>query len=375
MSNDPSTILLDELEGRAGGTGWADPNQTAQMARLLNHLPSADGRLRIVRRNSEIVFQVRCPPLSAFHTKIDPTNRARIIVGANRAEPGYELDDHVTVGAETLAKSAAETIDLTSAGADSYIYYLITTSAGVAATLSSSTTWPLPGGGQQVVVLGKAIWDSTAGEVSKFWPLRYGQIELAAVIATDTMKLVKITSHRSGQTYNCDVYGDGAAAAATESGEVLAIPQILTGAVLPANMWWQAIKVGAQYETQVPVWQTLGGAGLAPSGPTGAIQTTDATVTTIVSVALAENSTAIISVKAVAYRVGGASRGGWDYSQVWYRIGAGAATLQGSTVAALQETGGYTVTFAGSSGNVLIQVTGAAGETVNWHAFASVVKT
>ena len=178
--NDGSTILLDELEAGPTGGAWADPVQSAQIGRLLNHLQSADGRLRIIRRNSEIVFQVRCPPLSAFDTKIDPANRARIIVGANRAAAGYELDDHITVGAETLAKTTAETIDLTSAAADSYIYYLITTTAGVVATLSSSTTWPLPGAGQQVVVLGKAIWSAADAEVEKFWAMHYGQITLVA---------------------------------------------------------------------------------------------------------------------------------------------------------------------------------------------------
>ena len=373
--NDANTTMLDELEGeRPGGAAWSDRAQSAQVARLLNHLQSADGRLQIVRRNSEIVFQVRCPPLSSFHAKIDPSNRARIIVGANRAAANYSLDDHVSVGGLTLAKTVAETIDLTSAAADSYIYYLITASGSVSATLSSSTSWPLPAAGQQIVVLGKALWDSSAGAISKFSPLRYGQIELPPAPPA-TMDLVKITSHRSGQTYNCDIYGDGAASSATSTGEVLAIPQIISGDVLPANMWWQAIKIGAQYETQVPVWQTLGGAGLASAGPTGAVQTTDATPTTIVSVSLSENSTALISVKAVAYRTGGASRGGWDYSQVWYRIGSGTATLQGSTVAAVQEVGGYTITFTASAGNVLIQGTGAASETVNWHAYAAVVRT
>jgi len=179
--NDGNTILLDELEAGPTGGAWADPVQSAQIGRLLNHLQSADGRLRIIRRNSEIVFQVRCPPLSAFDTKIDPANRARIIVGANRAAAGYELDDNITVGAETLAKTTAETIDISSAAADSYIYYSITTGAGVAATLSSSTTWPLPAGGEIVVILGKAVWDSSAAQIEKFWPMHYGQIRIPAV--------------------------------------------------------------------------------------------------------------------------------------------------------------------------------------------------
>ena len=60
--NDGNTILLDELEAGPTGGAWADPVQSAQIGRLLNHLQSADGRLRIIRRNSEIVCLLYTSP-------------------------------------------------------------------------------------------------------------------------------------------------------------------------------------------------------------------------------------------------------------------------------------------------------------------------
>jgi hypothetical protein len=64
----------------------------------------------------------------------------------------------------------------------------------------------------------------------------------------------KITAGGPGDTYTGDLYANGKAAAATESGVSIVILQIDAAATIPANTWLFVSRVGDHYEGQVAVW-------------------------------------------------------------------------------------------------------------------------
>lgn len=111
----------------------------------------------------------------------------------------------------------------------------------------------------------------------------------------------------------------------------------------------------------------------------GRAATTDATVTTVKTVAIPVSTTLLVSGYVVSRRTGGASGSAEDGAA--YRVefaaknAAGtAALLAAATVTVIGESqAAWTVTCAASSGNVLVQVTGAAGNTVTWYWVGSSV--
>jgi len=109
------------------------------------------------------------------------------------------------------------------------------------------------------------------------------------------------------------------------------------------------------------------------------VETTGATVTTLLTVPLVDDKTSQVSVDVVARRTGGsagASGDGASYRVVgtFRRVGAGSATLIGSltTVHSAESQAGWDCTLTASGNDVLVRVTGATNNNVSWAAVATV---
>lgn len=104
---------------------------------------------------------------------------------------------------------------------------------------------------------------------------------------------------------------------------------------------------------------------------TGAVQTTNATQTSVWSMTLADNTVYFIQAQTVGRGTDGADRmTAIDFALV-YRQGGGGATLQGSPVdivTPIKSTGATTwdVSITVSGNDVRVSVTGAAATTINW---------
>lgn len=103
------------------------------------------------------------------------------------------------------------------------------------------------------------------------------------------------------------------------------------------------------------------------------VATTGATVTTVKTVTIPVSTSYLVSGYVVSRRTGGSSGSAEDGAA--YRVefvaknAAGTAALIGSGTVTLvgESQAAWDVTLSASSGNVLIQVTGAANNNVTWY--------
>jgi len=107
----------------------------------------------------------------------------------------------------------------------------------------------------------------------------------------------------------------------------------------------------------------------------GRVATVDATVTTILTIPIPSNTITHIRACIQARRTGGSSGTAEDGAayeiQGAFKNVAGNATLIASTTNfAAEDQVGWNAAFNASSGNVLIQVTGASGNNITWHLTA-----
>ena len=105
----------------------------------------------------------------------------------------------------------------------------------------------------------------------------------------------------------------------------------------------------------------------------GMVETTDATVTTLLTIPLEDGKTVQIVAEVVARRTGGASGTSGDGASyrilgAFRRVSAGSATLIGSVTAdhTAESQGAWDATLTASGNDVLLQVTGASGNNVSW---------
>src|ERR1700741_777449 len=103
------------------------------------------------------------------------------------------------------------------------------------------------------------------------------------------------------------------------------------------------------------------------------VTTTNATVTTIHTIAIPANTTVFIEAKVTARRTGGvagtAQDSGGYLLYATYKNVAGTATEVGETaVVTHEDQAGWAVTFTPSAANALLQVTGATNNNVSWVA-------
>jgi len=102
--------------------------------------------------------------------------------------------------------------------------------------------------------------------------------------------------------------------------------------------------------------------------------TTDATVTTIATVAVPASTTSLIEARVVARRTGGSAGAADDGAgylvAATFKGASGTVAQIGSTtaVATHESQAAWNVSFTVSGGNALLQVTGAANNNVTWHA-------
>ena len=103
------------------------------------------------------------------------------------------------------------------------------------------------------------------------------------------------------------------------------------------------------------------------------VTTTDATVTTLHTVAIPTSTTVLIKGFIVARRTGGASGtaedgAAYEFSAVYKNV-AGTATLIGAAIITVvgESQAGWDVTLVVSTSNVQIRVTGAAANNITWH--------
>ena len=111
----------------------------------------------------------------------------------------------------------------------------------------------------------------------------------------------------------------------------------------------------------------------------GKISVTDATLTTILTLPLEDNHTSQVVVDVVARRTGGSAGAAGDGASyrligTFYRVSAGNATQIGTTttVHSAESQGAWAATLAVSGRAVLVRFTGAANNTVDVTASATV---
>jgi hypothetical protein len=107
----------------------------------------------------------------------------------------------------------------------------------------------------------------------------------------------------------------------------------------------------------------------------GYAQTTDATPTTILTYALADNTLYLIEATFTGRDQAGTHRCAYGRFAVAYRQSAGSATLQGSvqaTFSDVETTAGLDATITVSGNNLLFRVTGLASTTINWDLVACI---
>jgi hypothetical protein len=102
------------------------------------------------------------------------------------------------------------------------------------------------------------------------------------------------------------------------------------------------------------------------------LATTDATVTTIHTIAVPSSTTLGFKAFIVARRTGGASGTAedgamYEVNGVWKNVAGTATSIGGSTTVIGESQAGWDVTQVASAGNVLLKVTGASANNVTWH--------
>jgi hypothetical protein len=104
----------------------------------------------------------------------------------------------------------------------------------------------------------------------------------------------------------------------------------------------------------------------------GRVETTNATVTTVKSMAVPVSTTLLVSGYVVSRRTGGSAGTAQDGAAYRVEFAANndagtAALIAAATVTLIGESqAAWTVTCTASGGSVLIQVTGAANNTITW---------
>jgi hypothetical protein len=99
------------------------------------------------------------------------------------------------------------------------------------------------------------------------------------------------------------------------------------------------------------------------------VQTTDATLTTVDTIALEDENTYIITAELVGVKSDGSDRAGYRAKGLFYRTAAGSADQVGSTFfdQAIESDAAWGgLSFAVSGNNVLVQCTGKAATTIEW---------
>lgn len=111
-------------------------------------------------------------------------------------------------------------------------------------------------------------------------------------------------------------------------------------------------------------------------GELNTVQTTDATLTTIATLAIPDDTVAEVLVTVVARRTDAAQRGAFIRQATVFREAAGAATLSGQVTTTRTRPPGtpLKVELNVSGNNLLVQVQGEALKTINWKSHHTILE-
>jgi hypothetical protein len=100
------------------------------------------------------------------------------------------------------------------------------------------------------------------------------------------------------------------------------------------------------------------------------VATTDATVTTIQTIATSSNQVQLVKIKVLGYRTGGSAGSAGDSATFEHTLRiknvAGTVTIQDNQSDYTSQDQTWAVSFTVSSTNVLVQVTGAVNNNIDW---------
>ena len=104
-----------------------------------------------------------------------------------------------------------------------------------------------------------------------------------------------------------------------------------------------------------------------------ALSTTDATPTTILNAEMPADSSALFFLLVIAKSTTNGATRNWALIQPRKRVGVGNATVVGSAADLLPSsadsgTAGWALSVSSVGDRINMQVTGAAGTTINWYA-------
>ncbi len=107
---------------------------------------------------------------------------------------------------------------------------------------------------------------------------------------------------------------------------------------------------------------------LSPGEVKNEVSTTDATVTTIATIPIPDDTAVWIETDVIARRTNAAGRGKWKRGALVYREAAGAATLEGAvwTPLTVESDGAWDVTIDVDGNDARVRVTGVASQDINW---------
>ena len=100
------------------------------------------------------------------------------------------------------------------------------------------------------------------------------------------------------------------------------------------------------------------------------VTTSDATVTTLATIAIPDDTAVLIDASIISRRTDAADRGGYLRRALVFREAAGSATLQGNidTPFTRESSGPWNVTIDVNGDDARIRVTGQAGKTIHWRS-------
>ncbi len=111
-------------------------------------------------------------------------------------------------------------------------------------------------------------------------------------------------------------------------------------------------------------------------GGLNTVSTTDATLTTIATIAITDDTVVEIKATVVGRRTNAADRGGFIRQATVFREAAGSATLEGSvtTTRSRKSDPQYDVEINVSGNNALIQVQGDTAHNINWKSHHTIIE-
>ena len=100
------------------------------------------------------------------------------------------------------------------------------------------------------------------------------------------------------------------------------------------------------------------------------VSTTDATVTTLVTIPIPDDTVVWIEADVIARRTNAADRAKYKRGALIYREAAGVAVIEGSiwTPLTIESDASWECTITVSGNNALVRITGAGGHDINWES-------